>query len=413
MKIWKLTLWKVSGLNDTLGHILPKSLAAKDLWERESLRFIPRKPNFVHATNNIDVLSLVLRISFSARLGLAHTAYFNWSLQTSHRTLLASLSSNNFFGDNKKGRGNSSLNSWFRVHLGRIDLRKEDDTVFGHTSRVASKNVANVITWWIYNFIHEIHYYPNFYHDRFVCQEWGHRDHHHHPIFKDTLRKQTQIFLILKLTPWFVYKLSFPVIPPNNRLKQLDWYRGNFKASAAWRRMPIDFFFKSSLFKVASLISAAQTLSLIFSFLQNSKQIIIMIISLDSCSTESDVFYVEQTLTEGSPIRNNTPAILNSTEISGAMEREVITISSVASPEPRIVTLDSDSILPLQLIFSQGISLKIQHAPPRCFKTQTLVTSKVTAPLKMPQHFMVPMCEHGHILSAQPTIKVAGHIDSI
>ena len=107
--------------------------------------------------------------------------------------------------------------------------------------------------------------------------------------------------------------------------------------------MPTDFLFKSSLFKVASLISAAQTLSLIFSFLQNSKQIIIMNISLDSCSKESDVFYVEQTSTQGSPIRIITPVILNSTEITGAMEREVITISSVASSEPRIVTLDSDS----------------------------------------------------------------------
>ena len=107
--------------------------------------------------------------------------------------------------------------------------------------------------------------------------------------------------------------------------------------------MPTDFLFISSLFKVASLISAAQTLSPIFSFLQNSKQIIIMNISLDSCSTEFDVLYVEQTSTEGSSSRNNTPAILSSTEISGAMEREVITISSVASPEPRIVTLDSDS----------------------------------------------------------------------
>ena len=68
-----------------------------------------------------------------------------------------------------------------------------------------------------------------------------------------------------------------------------------------------------------------------------------MNISLDSSSTESDVFYVEQSSLEGSPIRNITPAILNSTEISGAMETEVITISSVASPEPRIVTLDSDS----------------------------------------------------------------------
>ena len=60
-------------------------------------------------------------------------------------------------------------------------------------------------------------------------------------------------------------------------------------------------------------------------------------------STDSDVFYVEESSVEGSPIRNNTPAILNSTEISGAMERETITISSVASPEPRLVTLDSDS----------------------------------------------------------------------
>ena len=68
-----------------------------------------------------------------------------------------------------------------------------------------------------------------------------------------------------------------------------------------------------------------------------------MNISLDSCSTESEVFYVDQTSTEGSPLRNNTPAFLNSTEITGAMEREVITISSVASPEPRILTLDSDS----------------------------------------------------------------------
>ena len=67
-----------------------------------------------------------------------------------------------------------------------------------------------------------------------------------------------------------------------------------------------------------------------------------MNISLNSSSTESYVFYVEQSSVEGSPIRNNTPAILNSTEISGVMEREVITISSVVSPEPRIVTLDSD-----------------------------------------------------------------------
>ena len=65
-------------------------------------------------------------------------------------------------------------------------------------------------------------------------------------------------------------------------------------------------------------------------------------LSLNS-STDSDVFYVEQSSPERSPIRNNIPAILNSTQLSGAMEPEPITISSVASPEPQIVTIDSDS----------------------------------------------------------------------
>ena len=93
----------------------------------------------------------------------------------------------------------------------------------------------------------------------------------------------------------------------------------------------------SSLFKVTLLISAALK---IFKFHQS---FITMYRnpSLNS-STDSDVFYVEQSSVEGSPIRNDTPAIPISTEISRAMEREVITISFVASPEPRIVTLDSD-----------------------------------------------------------------------
>ena len=68
-----------------------------------------------------------------------------------------------------------------------------------------------------------------------------------------------------------------------------------------------------------------------------------MNLSLDSSSTESDVFYLDRSSEGGSPIKNNTPAILNSTELSGAMAKETIKISSVASPEPRIVTIDSDS----------------------------------------------------------------------
>ena len=64
--------------------------------------------------------------------------------------------------------------------------------------------------------------------------------------------------------------------------------------------------------------------------------------SLNS-STDSDDFYVEQSSPERSPIRHNTPIIHNSTQLSGAMDPETITISSVASPEPQIVTIKSDS----------------------------------------------------------------------
>ena len=96
----------------------------------------------------------------------------------------------------------------------------------------------------------------------------------------------------------------------------------------------------SSLFKVTSLISAALNC---FKFPQS--QVLLTLyrnFSLDA-STDSDVFYVEHSRAEYTPIRNNTPAILNSTQLSGAMEPEAITISCVDSPEPKIVTIDSDS----------------------------------------------------------------------
>ena len=67
------------------------------------------------------------------------------------------------------------------------------------------------------------------------------------------------------------------------------------------------------------------------------------LLSLDSSCTESDVFYVEHSSQEDSPACNNTPAVLNSTQLSGAMARETNIISSVACLEPHIVTKDSDS----------------------------------------------------------------------
>ena len=78
-------------------------------------------------------------------------------------------------------------------------------------------------------------------------------------------------------------------------------------------------------------------------------------------SADSDVFYVERSSTESSPIRNNTAAILNSMELPKAMARETITISSVASPEPQTVTIDSDSNEP---IFPYGFGNQHPVMPP-------------------------------------------------
>ena len=95
---------------------------------------------------------------------------------------------------------------------------------------------------------------------------------------------------------------------------------------------------RSSFFQVTLSISAAfkvfKFLSLFTTMYRNPSP---------NSSTHSDVLYVEQSSPERSPIRNNTPVTLNSTQLSEAMDPETITVSSVASPEPQIVTIDSDS----------------------------------------------------------------------
>ena len=237
MKIWKLTLWKVIGVNDTLGHFLLQSLATKDLWERESLRLVSRDPNLVHATNNINVLILVLHICLSARLCLSHTAYFIWSIWTSHRTLLASFSSNIFFGDSKRGRGNSSLNDLLVVHLGLFNLLKEDDTFLGHTSEFKSKNVANKLLHggFIISFMKFIIYLI------FTMTDLSASIDVIIIFWRTHCGEKLKSSSFSNFIPWFVYQSSTSVIPPTTWLQQLEWYRGNFKVSPAWRRMPPDF----------------------------------------------------------------------------------------------------------------------------------------------------------------------------
>ena len=98
------------------------SLLRRRISDNVNLRFISRQPNFVHATNNIDVLILALHVSSNARLSLTYPGYFNRSFQTSHRTLLSSLSSNILFGDIQRVKGKQQLEQPIWCPLGTNSL---------------------------------------------------------------------------------------------------------------------------------------------------------------------------------------------------------------------------------------------------------------------------------------------------
>ena len=91
-------------------------------------------------------------------------------------------------------------------------------------------------------------------------------------------------------------------------------------------------------------------------------------------SIDSEVIYVEQSSNDGSQPRPNTLIVLNSTEISGNDLREMTSISSIASPEPQIVTIESDSNKPTMLYgFGRQLpiippSLNSLNLPPNPFK---------------------------------------------
>ena len=86
-----------------------------------------------------------------------------------------------------------------------------------------------------------------------------------------------------------------------------------------------------------------------------------MAFNLSLNSTDSDVFYVEQSSNDQSVPRPNSPTVLNSTEISGDDTREMISISSIASPEPQIVTIDDDSNEPTM---PYGFGRQLPIVPP-------------------------------------------------
>ena len=78
-------------------------------------------------------------------------------------------------------------------------------------------------------------------------------------------------------------------------------------------------------------------------------------------STDSYVFYVEQSTNDQSVPRPNTAIALNSTEISGNDTPEMISISSIASPQPQIVKIDDDSNEPTM---PYGFGRQLPIVPP-------------------------------------------------
>ena len=82
-------------------------------------------------------------------------------------------------------------------------------------------------------------------------------------------------------------------------------------------------------------------------------------ISLDS--TDSDVFYVEQISNEPSPQRDKSPDILNSTEQSEHHAIRMPSISTIASPQPYIITFNDDSNEPT---IPYGFGRQLPIAPP-------------------------------------------------
>ena len=82
-------------------------------------------------------------------------------------------------------------------------------------------------------------------------------------------------------------------------------------------------------------------------------------ISLDS--TDSDVFYVEQLSDEPSPRGKISPDILNSTERLEHQAARMPSISTIASPQPHIFTINDDSNEPT---IPHGFGRQLPIVPP-------------------------------------------------
>ena len=159
-------------------------------------------------------------------------------------------------------------------------------------------------------------------------------------IFKDALRNHTQAFL--KFTD-SIFEICLHLINLNGTLESLLSLMRSSGAGTS-NEIPL----QESAFTLPAILITLPFLFFDISYLLH--QFITLISKMTSkismASDDSDVFYVEQSSSELSPQRHNTPNFLNSTEISEKHTARMPSISSIASSEPRIFTIDDNSIEP-------------------------------------------------------------------
>ena len=132
--------------------------------------------------------------------------------------------------------------------------------------------------------------------------------------------------------------------------------RGNMKGNpASWKWIIIGRNTDHSLFLIFWIqLPTRKISSILFIKIDMSSNISIN-------SEDYDVFSVEQISNEYSPQRNNSPNILNSTEISHIHTARMPSVSSIASPEPQISTIHEDSNEPTM---PYGFGWQLSIVPP-------------------------------------------------
>ena len=196
-------------------------------------------------------------------------------------------------------------------------------------------------------------------------------------IFKDTLRNHTQVFLKLGDS---IIEICLHFINFNCTL---DFLLSLMQSSGAGTSNEIPL-------QEGALALPAILITLPFSFFDVSyplHQFIILIKKMTSnismASDDSDVFHLEQSSSELSSQRHKTPSILNSTDISEQHTARVPSILSIASPEPRIFTIDdnsNESTMPygfgrqLLIVFPSLNDLNLPPNPFNILNTMAIVT---------------------------------------